>query len=476
MYKKNSIQQVFDLQKRNYAKSKEVSYATRQGRLERIEKLLRENYTEIIKALQSDFGTRDPDVAMLGDIYSPVENAASARKKLKSWMKPEGQPDGFMRLLGQRTYVMNEPLGVVGVITPFNAPIALAFDPAIYAIAAGNTVMMRFPEIMPTTSALMADLVAKYFDPSEMAIVTGDLETAKFFSSLPWDMLAFTGGAVTARHIMAEAAKNLTPVLLELGGKSPVVVLDDADLRVVARKTVKTRLMNGGQVCIAGDYALVPEAQLEEFLTLLQEETRAIYPTMQDNPQYTSVVGDKSFQRLTNYVAEARERRTRIIEIIPEGEKLPDPDSRKFPLTIAVNPDPDLLLSCEEIFGPILPVFKYKTLDGAIEVINAKEKPLALYIHGKNRTSINRVLKETSSGGVTINDFLVHAGSHTMGFGGVGESGMGRYKGGKVGFRAFSNPKGVSEQGLLSRYSHNFLPPLAGNRARNILLSRIGLK
>ncbi|MDE0531175.1 MAG: aldehyde dehydrogenase family protein [Albidovulum sp.] len=472
----DGVQKVFDLQKRNYGKSKAVPYKIRLDRLGRIEKLFRESHSAMIRALQTDFGTRDPDVAMMGDIYSPLESAGQARKKLKSWMRPERQPDGFMRLLGQRTYVLHEPLGVVGVITPFNAPIALAFDPAIDAISAGNTVMMRFPETMPATGALMAELEEKYFDPSEIAVVTGDLEVAKFFSSLPWDMLAFTGGAATARHVMSAAARNLTPVLLELGGKSPVVLLEDADLRAVAHKTVKTRLMNGGQVCIAGDYALVPDTRLEEFLALLREETRAVYPTMRDNPKYTSVVGDAAFERLAQYVAEARERSTRIIEIAPDGEVLPDPETRKFPLTIAVNPDPGLRLSCEEIFGPILPVVSYKALDDAIGAINAREKPLALYVHGKDRASIDRVLSETSSGGATVNDFLLHAGSRSMGFGGVGESGMGRYKGGKVGFRAFSNPKSVFEQGILGRYSHNFLPPLSGDRARNMLLSRIGLK
>jgi coniferyl-aldehyde dehydrogenase len=475
MNKIEQVQQVFDLQKRNYASSKSVSFETRMDRLGRIESLFRENYPAMVQALQNDFGTRDPDVAFMGDVYSPLENVKVVRKSLKAWMKPERQSDGFMRLLGQRSYILHEPLGVVGVISPFNAPITLAFDPAIDAIAAGNTVMMRFPEVMPETGALMTRLVAKYFDPSEIAVVTGDVDLAKFFSSLPWDKLVFTGGATTARHIMAAAAKNLTPVLLELGGKSPVLIMEDADLRSVARKTVKTRLMNGGQVCIAGDYALVPEAQFETFLNLLEEEAHSIYPTVLKNPQYTAVVGDASFKRLNSYIEEARESGARIREIIPEGEALPDLTSRKFPLTLVANPKPDLMLSKEEIFGPILPVLSYRTLEDALAIINSKEKPLALYIHGNDRTSIDRILSETSAGGVTVNDFLIHAGSHSMGFGGVGNSGMGRYKGGKVGFKAFSNPKSVLEQGLVRRFSTNFLPPLSGSRARKMLLSRVGL-
>lgn len=469
------VQATFDLQKSNYAQAKNVSYETRMDRLERVEKLFRENYPAMIEALQRDFGTRDPDMAFMGDIYSPLDHVAMARKKLRSWMQPERQADGFMRLLGQRSYVLYEPLGVVGIISPFNAPISLAFDPAIDAISAGNTVMLRFPEIMPETGQLMTELVARYFNHSELAVVTGELDLAKCFSCLPWDMLAFTGGAATARHIMAAAARNLVPVLLELGGKSPVVVLDDADLRSVAQKTAKVRLMNGGQVCIACDYVLVPEAKTEEFISLVQEEAALVYPDIRDNPKFTSVVGDKSFARLRAYVEEARDAGIEIIQVNPKAEAVPDPVSRKFPLTLAINPEPSLRLSREEIFGPILPIVSYKTLDDAIRVINNKEKPLALYIYGRDRASIDKVLSETSSGGVTVNDFLMHAGSHTMGFGGVGESGMGRYKGGKNGFRAFSNPKAVSEQGLLGRFSQNFVPPLSGERARKMLMSRIGV-
>lgn len=475
MDRKDDIQRIFDLQKHNYRGNKSVSYEVRIDRLNRVEKLFHENHEEMILALKEDFGTRDTDMAFMGDIMSPIANVQVIRRKLK-WMKPEKPGDGFMRLFGQKTYIMHEPLGVVGVITPFNAPITLAFDPAIDAIGAGNSVMMRFPEATPRTGALMARLVAQYFDPSELAVVTGELEVARFFAALPWDMLAFTGGAATARHIMAAAAQNLTPVLLELGGKSPVVVLQDADLKVVARKTIKTRLMNGGQVCIAGDYALVHETQLDRFLELAQEATREVYPTILDNDHYTSVVGDDAFDRLNSYISEARARGSKIIEVIPKGEALPDPKTRKFPLTMVVNPAPDLRLPREEIFGPILPVLSYRSLDDALEIINAREKPLALYVHGKDRASIHRVLAETSAGGVTVNDFLMHAGSHSMGFGGVGQSGMGRYKGGKVGFKAFSNPKSVFEQGIMGRMTLGFLPPINSARTRKILKSRVGIK
>lgn len=470
------IQRVFDLHKQRYAEGHSVPYAVRHERLGKVERLFRENYREMMQALQRDFGTRDEDAAFLGDIYSPLEHAAHARKHLRGWMKPRRQGDGFLRVLGQRSYIKPEPLGVVGIITPFNAPISLGFDPAIDALAAGNTVMIRFPEAMPATGALMAKLVQSYFDAHELAVVTGELEAAKFFAALPWDKLVFTGGSETGKRILAAAAQNLTPVLLELGGKSPVVVLDDADLAAVAEKVAKVRLMNGGQVCIAGDYALVPDAKLEAFVEQVVQATSALYPTVRDNPQYTSVVGRASFERLTAYVDEARASGARVVTVNPGNEPLPDAATGKFPLTLVVDPDEGLRVSKEEIFGPILPVVPYRTLDEAVAYINRKEKPLALYIFGNDRAQIDHVLEQTSSGGVTVNDLLLHAGSHSMGFGGVGYSGMGRYKGGRVGFDAFSNEKAVVEQGLLGRFSHGFAPPMSSARNRKMLASRVGIE
>jgi len=469
------VTEVFDRQKAGYATDRDVPFETRLARLDKVGALLRDNYRALLDAVREDYGSRDDSMGFLGDIWLPLDHLAHVRRRLKRWMRPEPAGDGFYRLLGQRTQTHYEPLGVVGIITPFNLPVGLALDPAIDALAAGNTVMIRLPESLPRTGALMAELAAKYFAPEELAVVTGDLELGKAFAALPWDKLVFTGGTGTARHILAAAAPNLTPVLLELGGKSPVVVLEDADLQAVADKTVRARLLNGGQICICSDYVLVPEGRVDEFVGLIQAETETLYPKMLDNPGYTAVVDEAAYRRITGYVAQARDSGARVIEVNPGGEALPDPASRKIPLTIVVDPGPDLDVSRHEIFGPVLPVIGYKLLDDAIAVINGGEKPLALYIHGRDRGSIDHILAQTSSGGVTVNDYLLHAAAPGLGFGGVGHSGTGRYKGGKQGFRSFSNPKSVYRQGWAGRFTKDFMPPFTP-RAKRLFKWRVGLK
>ncbi len=475
MNREDDIRGVFETQKQRYRQAPFTPYETRLDRLRRLEALVRENHREIMAATQSDFGTRDPDAAFLGDICSPLMHGAHVQKHLKGWMKPQRRSDGFLGLLGQRSVLHHEPLGVVGIISPFNAPFTLAFDPAIDAIAAGNRVMLRFPEATPNLGALVESLVAKYFEQDELAVVTGDIQIAKLFASLPWDKLVFTGGCTTARHIMAAAAQNLTPVLLELGGKSPVVVLEDADVEEVAKKTARIRLMNGGQVCIAGDYALVPQAHRDAFVRAAIAEAETAYPTIIDNPRFTALIDDRAFDRLQGYVDEAKAAGAMVITANAAGEAVPCRKTRKFPFTVVLDPPEHCRVSQEEIFGPILAVHSYNHLDDAIGHINRRSKPLALYVFGKDRRAIDTVLRNTSSGGVTVNDLLLHAGSHEMGFGGVGESGMGRYKGGRVGFEAFSNAKAVVHQGFLSRYSRQFMLPFLQPRPRNMIASQIGL-
>lgn len=470
------VTRIFRLQKAQYDASKVVSYETRVERLNQLEKLVRTHYKEIVAALQEDFGSRDEDIAFLADIYPTLDHINFVRKNLKKWMKREKQSDGFLGLLGQRTYIQHEPLGVVGVMSPFNAPVSLAFDPAVDAIAAGNTAMVRLPESNPKTAELIKKLAQQHLDEKSLAVITGDIEVAKHFAALPWDKFVFTGGTEIGKHILAAAAPNLTPVLLELGGKSPVVILDDADLELVAQKTAKTRLMNGGQVCIGSDYILLPNNKLDAFVGMLQKEVETIFPTVLDNEKYTSIVGDAAYNRLVGYIDEAQKANVKVISVNPSKEKLPCPTKRKIPFTMIVNPPQEMKICQDEVFGPVLPIIGYNNLSEALEIINEKEKPLAMYIFGKNTTNIDRIVNETSAGGITINDYLLHAGTRTMGFGGVGHSGMGRYKGGKKGFEAFSNPKSVFVQGLIGKYTTGFMPPLTNEKSRKMLYSRVGIK
>lgn len=470
------LSRIFEQQKRHGSPSNAPSWEQRTDRLSRIERLCAEHHAEISAALQRDFGSRSDDWSFTADIYPQLAHARHVRKHLKGWMRRERISSGLMALTGQRTYVVNEPLGVVGIMSPFNAPVSLAFDPAIDAIAAGNSVMIKMSERTPETAELIQSLVSSFFAEDELSVVTGDSRVSRAFAALPWDKVLFTGGSEVGKHILTAAAAHLTPVILELGGKSPCVMLDDADVAEAARRIARVRQLNAGQVCIAGDYVLLPARHLEEFLQDAVASDRAAYPTILANDEFTSIINDSAYDRIVGYIDEARAAGCRVVESKPADEAVPDRATRKIPLTLVVNPPDDLMVARHEIFGPVLCVHTYGELDEAIAHINEREKPLALYIFGRDRDAIDRIIGNTSSGGVTVNDLMMHAGSEQMGFGGVGSSGSGRYKGGRIGYQAFSNQKAVFKQGLMRRYTGVFFPPYSSNWMRSAVRRRVGLK
>lgn len=470
------LERIFQLQKHNYSPANTPSYQQRIDRLNRLDKLIRSHHTEIVETIQKDFGTRHPDWGFTGDIYSPLDLIKKIKKNLKNWMRPEPKSSGLLALTGQRTYQVNEPLGVVGIMSPFNAPVSLALDPAIEAIAAGNSVIIKTSESVPQTASLMQKLIAKYFDEKELAVIVGEVEVSIAFAALNWDKFFFTGGSEVGKKILAANAKHLTPSILELGGKSPCIVLNDADIEFTAKRIGTVRQLNAGQVCISGDYAFVPTQKLQSFVDIVASNSAEIYPNIIDNPHFTSIINEREYNRITSYIDQAKEAGCDIIQVNPQNENVPDPISRKIPLTIVVNPPKHLNVAKNEIFGPILTVFGYSNLEDVITQINANEKPLALYIFGKNKRQIDQIVNNTSSGGVTINDLLMHANAKDMGFGGVGYSGMGRYKGGKNGFYAFTNPKAIHKQGLMGRFTGRFFPPFKSDNARQMLRNQIGIK
>lgn len=480
--KKNTVNEqevlnrIFNIQKKNYSPSNIPNYEERMDRLNRLETMVRNHMDEITKALQQDFGSRSADWIFVAEFYPILDHFKHVKKNLKQWMKKEKKSLGFTALTGQKEYIVNEPLGVIGVMSPFNAPVSLALDPTIEAIAAGNSVMVKISENTPHIAELMKKLVAKNFKKHELAFVTGGIEVSKQFSALPWDKLFFTGGSEVGKKILGAAANNLTPAILELGGKSPCVLLHDANVKEAAEKIGQVRVLNAGQVCIAGDYVLLLEKQLETFIETVVEVVGKKYPTIINNKNYTSICYQQAYDRIVSYIDEAKKANCRIVQINPSNESLPDTKSRKIPLTLVINPPKDLMVSKYEIFGPILTIFTYNRLENAIEEINNREKALALYIFGKDRKSIDYVINNTSSGGITVNDLLMHANASLSGFGGVGYSGMGRYKGGFVGYQAFTNPKTVIEQGLMGRFSSIFTPPYSNERIRNMLRSQVGVK
>lgn len=467
----DDLDRLFWRQVSAYSPANIVTHATRMDRLRRIEKMLQDHYRELVATLQSDFGYRSQDQIISSDIASVMMQLANVRRNLKEWMKPRRRSSGVLALGGTRSFIIDEPLGVVGVMSPFNAPISLALGPAVDAIAGGNSVMMKLSELTPQTAALLADLIGEHFEETELAVVTGGPDISTQFAALPWDKFIFTGGTDTGKRVLAASARNLTPVILELGGKNPAFVLPDADLGHAATKVAQGRLDNAGQTCLAVDYALVPEDKLEAFIDGVLAKNNQDFPTVQGNPNYSSMIDTWAYQRILDLIAEARDYGLRVIQPDIYAQEYATPESRQIPLTIVVNPDERVRLFREEVFGPILSIYTYHDVDDAISIVNAKRKPLAMYIFGDSRRHIDHVLQRTTAGGVTINDLAAHALSTNMGFGGVGHSGMGRYRGGRVGFEAFTNAKAVVRQGrLVSRLSRQAMPPFRSNRQRAAMM------
>jgi coniferyl-aldehyde dehydrogenase len=365
-------------------------------------------------------------------------------RHVASWMRPERRSVALQFRPG-RAQIVYQPLGVVGVISPWNYPVGLALAPVAAALAAGNRVMLKPSEYTPATSALLARLLGEAFPAEQVAVITGDAEVGAAFAALPFDHLLFTGSTATGRLIMRAATENLVPVTLELGGKSPVLVDSDYPLERAACSIAHGKLLNAGQTCVAPDYVLVPGAEATRFGALFADQVKALYPSLTANPDYTAVINQRHYARLQALVDDARSKGASVIEINPAAEDLRGQPGRKFPPTVLLGVTDDMAVMQDEIFGPVLPVKTYGTLGEAIAYINSRPRPLALYYFGAERARQREVLARTTSGGVTINDTMLHYLQEDLPFGGVGASGMGAYHG-REGFRTFSHSKPVLRQ------------------------------
>lgn len=427
-----------------------VSYDARVKRIDRCMDLIIENQGAIIDAVNADFGNRSRHVTLMMDLFTSVNAAKHVKKHLKKWMKPEKRKSPFpLGLFGARAEIQYQPKGVIGIMAPWNVPVSMVFSPLVEAFGAGNRAMIKPSEFTPATSALLEELFPKYFDETEAVIVNGGPEVGAAFSSLNFDHIIFTGATSIGRHVMRAAAENLTPVTLELGGKSPVVVGRELDLQDCGEKLFAGKLMNAGQVCVSPDYCFVPEELLEDFIAKGQEVVAGLYPTIADNPDYVSMINERHFERVTSYINDAKERGARVIEINPANEDLANQTHNKIALTLVVNPDDDYLSMQNEIFGPILNIKTYRNLDDVISDINKRARPLAFYYFGTNKEEAQWVLDRTIAGGVSVNDIAMHVACDDMPFGGVGDSGIGSYHG-IEGFKTFSHAKSVFKQGKLN--------------------------
>lgn len=467
-----SIRAILDRQKEAHLRDGPPSAEQRIDWIDRSIALLIDNQKEIADTLAADFGHRSIEQTLLTDVMGSIGPLKHAKKHLHQWMKPEKRKVQFpLNLLGAKARVEYQPLGVVGVISPWNFPINLTFTPLAGIFAAGNRCMIKPSEFTPATSDLMARMFRSAYDETEVAVVTGGPAVGEAFSRQPFDHLLFTGATSIAYHVMRAAAENLVPVTLELGGKSPVIVSKSAPMEEAAAKIMTGKTLNAGQICLAPDYVFVPEGRVDEFVDQASKSVQKMYPTLKDNPDYTSVINQRHYDRLNGYLDDVKAKGGTTIEINPANEDFSQQQAHKIPPTIVVEPSDDMKVMQEEIFGPILPVKSYKDVSEAVDYVNARERPLGLYYFGADKAEENRVLTRTTSGGVTVNDVIMHVSMEDLPFGGVGPSGMGSYHG-VDGFKTFSHAKAVYTQTKAKMVAEMFRPPY-GAKTRKVLAAQI---
>ncbi len=443
------MQMALDAQRNAFTEARPEDLSVRRDRIKRTIALLADNADALCDAMSEDFGNRSRKQSMMTDIAGTITFGKYCLKNMDKWSRPDKRKLQFpLGLLGAKGEVRFEPKGVIGILSPWNFPINLSFGPLMQIFAAGNRSMIKPSEFTEATSELSKELVEKYFAPEELIVFTGSPEVAQEFSGLAFDHLVFTGSTATGRKVMEAAAKNLVPVTLELGGKSPVVLGRSADLKKAGERIALGKMLNAGQICLAPDYMLVPEDLEEGAIAAVELSAREMYPTLLDNDDYASIVTDRHFDRLQDLVKDARQKGAEVIEVNPADEDFSNTNSRKMPLTILRNVTDDMLAMEEEIFGPVLPIKTYKAVDEAVNYVNRNDRPLGLYYFGTDDSEREKVLQGTASGGVTVNDVVFHVSMEDLPFGGVGPSGMGSYHG-PEGFKEFSHARSVYTQSKL---------------------------
>ncbi|WP_176049796.1 aldehyde dehydrogenase family protein [Burkholderia sp. BCC1644] len=433
---KAELERILDVQRAAFLAEGGASAEVRKSRVGRLAIAVLSNFDAIAEALSADYGNRPPELTKALEALPWSEDILYTLDNIEKWMEPEAIPGGF---------IQQKPKGVVGVMGAWNFPVTLTFEPALSALAAGNRVMMNFPEYQVRTGRLLAKIVSDTFDEAEVAFIHGDLSTSQSFSALRFDHLFFTGSPKIGSIVAQVAARNLVPVTTELGGKNPVVVAPDADLDLAASRIAATRVVNGGQVCLCPDYVWVPRGIVTEFVDKLITQYNCIFPSCLENPAVVSIVNERNFDRIVGLVTDATAKGAKKYVAAPEGEagRLPDRASRKIPPTILVDVPASAEITDEEVFGPVLVVYGYDDLQEAIDYITARPAPLAAYWYGDDGAEFRRFLDRTTSGGVTRNDGLLHALLPGAPFGGIGNSGSGAYHG-KTGFDTFTHRRSVA--------------------------------
>ncbi|RON92698.1 coniferyl aldehyde dehydrogenase [Pseudomonas fluorescens] len=429
------LDRLFAAQRAAYAANPMPPADQRQQWLKALRELLSDERQALIDAISADFSHRSADETLLAELMPSLHGIHYASRHLKGWMKSSRRKVG-MAFQPASAKVVYQPLGVVGIIVPWNYPLYLAIGPLVGALAAGNRVMLKLSESTPATGQLLKTLLGRIFPEDLVCVVLGEADVGVAFSRLRFDHLLFTGATSIGKHVMRAAAENLTPVTLELGGKSPAIVSRDVPLKDAAERIAFGKTLNAGQTCVAPDYVLVPQDRVGAFVEAYRQVVNSFYPTLADNPDYTAIINERQLARLNGYVSDATSKGALLIPLFEQGQ------GRRMPHSLLLNVTDEMTVMQDEIFGPLLPIVPYQDLDQALAYINQRPRPLALYYFGYDKREQNRVLHETHSGGVCLNDTLLHVAQDDMPFGGIGPSGMGHYHG-HEGFLTFSKAKGV---------------------------------
>jgi coniferyl-aldehyde dehydrogenase len=443
---KEDMLAALNAQRADFTAELPVSAAARKDRLKRAIAMMVDHGEAFCKALSEDFGHRSTEQSMMTDIVPSIRTLKYSIKELDKWMKPERRKVDFpLGLLGAKAIVEYQPKGVVGIISPWNFPVQLTLAPMAGAFAAGNRVMVKSSEYTPTVAALFEEIGPQYFAAEEALFYSGGPEVGQAFAALPFDHLIFTGATGIGKHILHAAADNLTPVTLELGGKSPTIIGRSANVEAATQRIALGKMLNAGQICLAPDYLMVPREKEAEVVEGMTKAVSVMYPTLLENPDYTSVINARHRDRLTGYLEDAKAKGAEVIEVNPANEDFGASNRNKMPLYLVRNPTDDMKVMQEEIFGPVLPIKTYERIEETIDYVNAHDRPLGLYYFGEDGAEKRQMLDRTISGGVTVNDVIFHISMEELPFGGIGPSGMGAYHG-YEGFKTFSHGKSVYHQ------------------------------
>lgn len=487
MSEPTTLDHLFKVQQIAFGENPLPSAKERIENLHTLERGILKYKEQLIDAVNIDFGCRSADETMLAELIPSVEDIRYIKRNVKKWMKPSCRKTGMM-FQPARSMVIYQPLGVVGIITPWNYPIYLSIAPLAGTLGAGNRAIIRMSKNTPETAKTLQSMIRECFKEDHVALMTADEGSGSAFSEKSWDHLVFTGSTAVGRQVMRAASSNLTPVTLELGGKSPVIISQNFPMKDAAERIAFGKVFNMGQTCVAPDYILCPRTRVDEFVRLFKSSIEKMYPTMRRNPQYTSIINRQEYVRLHHMVDDARSKGAKVISINPSNEPFSfdlsqDPSgssgvsnrydvddtealTKKIPVTILLNVTDQMVVMQEEIFGPLLPIVPYDRPEDAVDFVNSRPRPLALYYFDYDSSQVNYILSHTHSGGALINDTLAHVAQDDLPFGGIGDSGMGQYHG-HEGFLTFSKAKGVLIKPRFN--SGKFAYPPYGNRVHQLL-------